>query len=69
MIRAVRKFIDVELQHSRTCATYVRFEVLAVVVMKVAIFWDITPCSPYVRFGGIYHLHVARRLLALWLVA
>jgi hypothetical protein len=30
------------------------FEVLAAVVMKVVIFWDIAPCSPYVvwRFGG-----------------
>jgi hypothetical protein len=30
------------------------FEVLASVVMKVSIFWDIAPCSPYMkrRFGG-----------------
>jgi hypothetical protein len=31
----------------------VGFEVLTAVVMNVAIFWDIVPCSPYVkrRFG------------------
>jgi hypothetical protein len=37
-----------------------RFQVLTVVFMNVAIFWDIEPCSPYVnrRFGGTYHLHL-----------
>jgi hypothetical protein len=36
----------------------VGFEVLTAVVMNVAIFWHITPCSPYVNqsFGGTYHL-------------
>jgi hypothetical protein len=31
-----------------------------VVVMNVAIFWDIAPCSSYVNqcFGGKYHLHL-----------
>jgi hypothetical protein len=35
----------------------VRFEVLTALVMNVAIFWDIAPCSPYVnlRFGATYH--------------
>jgi hypothetical protein len=34
------------------------FEVLASVLMNVAIFWDIAPHSPYVIwcFEGIYHL-------------
>jgi hypothetical protein len=38
---------------------YVGFEVLTAVVMNVALFWDIAPCSPYVnrRFGGIYHIY------------
>jgi hypothetical protein len=32
----------------------IEFEVPTVVVMNVAIFWDIVPCSPYVnrRCGG-----------------
>jgi hypothetical protein len=31
--------------------------------MKIAIFWDIPPCSPYLnqRFGGMYHLHLQGR--------
>jgi hypothetical protein len=34
------------------------FEVVTVVVMNVAIFWDIVLCSSYVnrRFGGKYHI-------------
>jgi hypothetical protein len=39
----------------------VRFEVLAVVVMKSSSFWDITPCGPLKVdqcFGGTYHLHL-----------
>jgi hypothetical protein len=41
----------------------VGFEVLTVVIMKTAIFWDIAPCSPYTnrRFGGTYHLHLQSR--------
>jgi hypothetical protein len=29
-------------------------------VLKLAIFWDIAPCSPYMkrRFGGTYHLNL-----------
>jgi hypothetical protein len=35
-------------------------EILTVVVMNVAIFWDIAPCSPYLnqRFEGTYQLHL-----------
>jgi hypothetical protein len=33
----------------RPAKTYVGFEVFAAVVMNVAIFWDIVPCSPYVK--------------------
>jgi hypothetical protein len=35
----------------------VGFEVLSAVVTKIAIFWDMAPCSPYMngRFGGTYH--------------
>jgi hypothetical protein len=35
------------------------FEVLTAVVMNVATFSDITPCSPYVNqcFGGTCHFH------------
>jgi hypothetical protein len=39
----------------------IRFEVLIAVVMKVSIFWDITPCSPLKvngRFGGTCRLHI-----------
>jgi hypothetical protein len=39
----------------------VGIEVLTAVVMKSAVFWDITPCSPLKvdqRFGGTYHLHL-----------
>jgi hypothetical protein len=46
------------------------FEVLTAVVIKGAIFWDMTPCSPLKinrRFGGTYYLHLqnsACRLLS-----
>jgi hypothetical protein len=39
------------------------FEVLAAVVKKVTIFWDIAPCTPYVnrRFGGVSRYEELRR--------
>jgi hypothetical protein len=39
---------------------FVGFQFLAAVVMNVAIFRDIAPCSPYVnrRFGRMYHLNI-----------
>jgi hypothetical protein len=45
---------------------FVGFGVLTAVVMNVAIFWDIAPCSPYVnrRFGETYHLHIQGRKTA-----
>jgi hypothetical protein len=56
-------------QPCRKAATYtgqhkqnkrVGFEVLTTVVMKISIFWDTAPWSPYMkrRFGGTYHLHL-----------
>jgi hypothetical protein len=41
----------------------VGFDVLASVVMKFAIFWDIVPSIPYVnrRFEGTYHLQHRNR--------
>jgi hypothetical protein len=45
----------------------VGFEVLTGVVMKSAIFWDITPCSPLKvdqRFGGTYRLHLRGRSIS-----
>jgi hypothetical protein len=41
----------------------VGFEVLTAVVMNVAIFCDIAPCSPYVNrsFGRKYRLHLQDR--------
>jgi hypothetical protein len=42
----------------------VGFEVLTAVVMKISIFWDITPCSPLKvnrRFGETYRLHLQGR--------
>jgi hypothetical protein len=32
-------------------------------LLKIAIFWDIAPCSPYMnrRFGGTYHFHLQGR--------
>jgi hypothetical protein len=44
---------------------FIGFEVLAAVVMKNSIFWDVTPCSPLKvsrRFGGTYHLHLQGQL-------
>jgi hypothetical protein len=37
----------------------VGFEVLAAVVMKLAIFWGIAQCILYInqRFRGMYHFH------------
>jgi hypothetical protein len=43
----------------------VEFEVLTAVVMKITVFWDITPCSPLKvnrRFGGTFHLNVQGRI-------
>jgi hypothetical protein len=40
----------------------VEFEVLTKAVMKISIFWNITPCSPSKvnrRFGGTYRLHLS----------
>jgi hypothetical protein len=57
---------------------YVGFEVFTAVVMKIIIFWDMTPCSLLRfnrRFGGTYRLHLQGRrnkfsnaccLLACW---
>jgi hypothetical protein len=41
----------------------VRLEVLTAVVMKVTIFWDIVPYTPYInrRLGGMYHFHLQVR--------
>jgi hypothetical protein len=38
---------------------YVRFEAFAVLTMKNAVFWDVTPCgsSKNRQFGGTYPLH------------
>jgi hypothetical protein len=47
----------------------VGFEAFTVVVMKIIIIWDVTPCSLLScnrRFGGTYRLHLqGRRLLVL----
>jgi hypothetical protein len=42
---------------------HVGYEVLTAVITNVIVFWDISPCSPYVnrRFGGTYHLHLQGR--------
>jgi hypothetical protein len=43
--------------------SFLGFEVLTAVIMKIAIFWSITPCSPLSvnrRFGGTYRLHLQR---------
>jgi hypothetical protein len=43
---------------------YVEFEVFTTVVMKIIIFWDITPCSQLSfnrRFGEKYRLHLQGR--------
>jgi hypothetical protein len=41
----------------------VGFKVVTEVVMNDAIFWDIAPCSPYLRrrFRGTYHFHLHGR--------
>jgi hypothetical protein len=38
--------ISLNCERSKTCLYVVGFEVLTPVVMKSAIFWDITACSP-----------------------
>jgi hypothetical protein len=51
---------DIRKYHSNSTVTLygvVGFEVITAVVMKISIFWDITPCSPLRanrRFGGTY---------------
>jgi hypothetical protein len=40
--------------------TVVRFEVLTVTIMKLAVFWDVAPCILVItdrRFRGVYCLH------------
>jgi hypothetical protein len=41
---------------------FTRFEVLTTVVMKVATFWDIAQCSPYMdqTFGGTLTVHLSQ---------
>jgi hypothetical protein len=42
-----------------------RFAIRTAVVMKSAVFWDITPCSPlkaYRRFGVLYRMHLQIRI-------
>jgi hypothetical protein len=57
----VKKFLA--LNGTRRSITAVGFEVFTAVVMKIVIFWDIAPCSPYMnrRFGGTYHFHLQGR--------
>jgi hypothetical protein len=45
------------LAQRQTLELNVGFEVLTAVVIKTAIFWDITPWNPYMnqRFVGKYH--------------
>jgi hypothetical protein len=46
---------------------FVGSEVPTAVVMKSAVFWDITPCSPLKvnrRFGGTYRLHLHGRRIS-----
>jgi hypothetical protein len=49
---------------------YLGIEVLPAVVVKIYIFWDITPCSPLMkvnwRFGGTCRLHLLYDLLSRW---
>jgi hypothetical protein len=47
----------VTLQSELITQRFVRFEVPTAVVMDVAKFWDVVPCSPYVNqhCGRIYH--------------
>jgi hypothetical protein len=56
MVAEVKKFLA--LNGTRRSITVVGFEIFTAVVMKIAIFWDTAPCSPYMnrRFGGTYHL-------------
>jgi hypothetical protein len=41
-------------------------EVFTALTMEAPIFWDIAPCSPYIkrRFGGMYHLHLQGKITA-----
>jgi hypothetical protein len=47
--------------HESTVLFFVGFQILTAVLIRSAIFWDTTPCSPLkvnLRFGRIYHLHL-----------
>jgi hypothetical protein len=55
----------ISLGHTEKRQIILGFEVLAAVVMKRIIFWDITPCSPLKvnrSFGGIYRIHFQNRM-------
>jgi hypothetical protein len=58
--RTARRFQLVRLFVIRNVYIVVGFEVFTAIVMKIFIFWDIAPCSPYMsrRFGGTYRLHL-----------
>jgi hypothetical protein len=47
----------------KTVKKSIKFAVLTAVVMKIATFWVIAPCSPYMNrsFGGTYRLHLQGR--------
>jgi hypothetical protein len=60
-----------DCKHSGTLLSqiiiYLRFNVLAEIVMKSSIFWNIMPCSPFKvnrRFGGIYRIYLQGLLVS-----
>jgi hypothetical protein len=52
-----------EIHETDKCSYYLRVEALADVVIYVAIFWDVAPCSPYMNwcFGRAYNPHLHGR--------
>jgi hypothetical protein len=70
---AKRGRVQLVANENKKINIYVGLEVLTAVVMKVVIFWDITPCSPCMiqRFERTYQLYFQGRksdghLLACW---
>jgi hypothetical protein len=46
-----------------TLLTHLRFEVLTAVVVRISLFWDITPCSPLKcqkNFGKCHYASIIR---------
>jgi hypothetical protein len=59
MVAVTADFLDLNFEFLNPVHSTVGFEVLTPVVLRVAIFWDVAPCSQYVSrcFGVILPSH------------